>query len=338
MGPFALLRKEFNFNIVTSDTVDESILDLVDFVFMQRPSTDGHAKVAEMCKINGTPLWIDYDDFLFEVPQDNPAYDAYMKREVHNNIVKIIRMADVVTVSTEQLKRCLQPKGHVLNERVYVVHNALHDKYLRLKQPFKFKPHINWRGSRTHMRDIMEYAPEVAEFANKHQESTFTFIGDNPWYLTQNMPRKQAIVVPPMGINDYFQFITKTNPSIQIVPLHDSMFNRCKSNIAWIEASLAGAICIAPRWQEWEDKPGCLTYSTPEEFRDCLEYAIANPDEMAQQHALGFEYIQKNLLLSNINVFRNVLMQCLYALVRGAEVTFPRDGEALEEEAVMELE
>jgi hypothetical protein len=45
-----------------------------------------------------------------------------------------------------------------------------------------------------------------------------------------------------------------------MVPLHVSDFNRAKSNIGWIEAVHAGAITVAPDFQEWR-RPGVINYA-----------------------------------------------------------------------------
>lgn len=334
MGPWTEMRRRSEFNMIYTDAVDWSILRLADFVFMQRPFTKEHKALAIMAKQWDIPLWVDYDDNLFAVPTDNPAHGLYSSDETQKAVAEITSLATVVTVSTEQLKRCLQIKEQPLNNRVYVVPNALPDFLVKRKAPFNFKKQINWRGSNTHMRDVFQFAPEISQVAQENPDTTFTFIGSNPWALTDHMRPNQAIVVPPMGIGDYIEFMRVTNPSIQIVPLDDSIFNRCKSNIAWIEATLAGGVCIAPEWEEWV-RPGVLTYRTTEDFKACMEFALTNPEKLAEQHEISWEYVQEHLVLSKVNEIRFQIMDTLAEAAtqyysrpaRHVPIGWPIDGE-----------
>jgi hypothetical protein len=335
MGPFANLRKQINITLMVVGGIDWSVLRMSDFVFMQRPFNNEHRKIAELCKAWSTPLWVDFDDLLFDIPTDNPAYGHYMTQEIRSNIVAITKMATVVTTSTLQLKKVLQLAKNCLNERVYVVENALDDCFVHLKRVFQYKKHINWRGSNTHVRDLTEHAREIIELARERKDATFTFIGYNPWFLTDAMRKDQAIVAAPMQIGDYFQFISKTNPSIQIVPLDRSMFNMCKSNIGWIEGTLAGAACVGPDFDEWM-VPGCSNYSTPEEFKQKVEFLLDNPGKARELHDESWEYIKNNLLLSHVNKKRINIIMSLKALADGKDPNW-MEGFQRVEDHVMEL-
>src|SRR5574343_1695194 len=70
-----------------------------DIGFMQRPYTTQHLELAKLIK-QQMPLWIDYDDLLTAIPESNPAYVDYSETRIDD----ILRLADVVTVSTEMLK------------------------------------------------------------------------------------------------------------------------------------------------------------------------------------------------------------------------------------------
>lgn len=315
-APLAELSKRDIIRISHMPEVGENRLEYVDMVFMQRPFTNDHRKIAQMAVDNGIPLWVDHDDLLFQVPMDNPSYNTYMNKQVIKNVTEIIAMANAVTVSTHALKRALQPPKAPLNRNVFVVPNALSAKFLRLAKPYEHKKHINWRGTDTHMRDLAEYAEPLILHAKRNMDTTFTFLGYNPWFITGEMRKEQAVVVPPMTVGDYFRFISATNPPVQICPLHDSLFNRCKSNIAWLEATLAGGVCIGPDWEEWH-KPGMLTYNNDTDFAACLELAMTQPQKMKEFHAMSWDYIRKNLMVHQVNEIRE---QVINALVNGSPI------------------
>lgn len=327
-GAFSELLKTEQVSLIYADKFCWSTAANADFAFMQRPYDASHLQIAEICRNIEMPLWIDYDDMLLDVPSDNPAFPTYSLLSTKENIIKITKLATVVTVSTNQLKRCLQLEKNPLNERIYVVPNALNDKLVKKAQPHKHSNRFCWRGTNTHMRDVFGVQPEIVQFAQRYPMSLFNWVGWNPWGVTDCMKAKQAIIAPTMGIHDYFSFITKINPAFQIVPLDNSMFNRCKSNIAWIESNLAGAVCIAPDWEEWR-MPGVFNYKTAEQFYEQMEYVWNNPEETAKAHAAGWEYIRTNLLLSKINEKRMAIAQTMKSIAMGYAPVWPDGWEKL---------
>ncbi len=308
-GPFATMRKQIQCNPVFTSSIGENQMEFADVVFMQRPFTPEHVKIADMCADSGTPLWIDYDDLLFDLPPDNPAHHTYMNQEARSRLVKIINKASIVTVTTQQLKKCLQDPV-LLNNNVHVIPNAFPDKFLSLMKPYNHKKQVNWRGTNTHMRDIGDYATPLIELAQTRKDTSFVFVGYNPWFVTEQMDPKQSIVVPPMTNGDYFRFMSATNPSVQIVPLSDNLFNRCKSNIAFLEANMAGAVAIVPQWNGW-NLPGCLTYRNQAEFKHYIEQALDEPGLMEHIHKSGREYIMENMLLTKVNSKRCQILESL---------------------------
>lgn len=336
MGPFSHLHRSMELNLIFADQIDWSLIKMSDIVFMQRPFNSSHLQVAALCQEVGRPLWVDYDDLLFDIPEDNPAHESFMAPEVRNNVIQIIRAATVVTVSTEQLKKVFQLEKNTLNHRVYTVPNALDHDLIKYSAPFQFKKLLSWRGSNTHMQDIAEHAASLIDLIRARPDVTTQWVGWNPWFVTQGIAKNQAIVAPPMAIHRYYEFMQKTNPSVQVVPLHEHMFNYCKSNIAWIEATLVGAVCVGPDWAEWR-KPGILTYKTTEDFKSCIEYALDNPEEMKKLHEESLAYIVDNLMIGRINKGRESIINALNALSRGSTPVWMDGGERIQDH-VMELE
>lgn len=338
MGPFSELRRQQEFNMIFSATADWSIARMVDSVFLQRPFTDDHRRLVELCRQWNVPVWVDYDDLLFDLPTDNPAYPVYMNEQTRKNIVQIVKLATVVTVSTPQLKACLQLEKNSLNQRVYVVPNALLDCLESKKAVRNDKPLIAWRGSNTHQRDLAAYAAPMIDFAKERPKTTFNFIGWNPWFVTDSMQANQAIVAPAMEIGEYFDYLTRVAPYAMVVPLDKSMFNLCKSNIAWIEGVLAGAVAIAPDWAEWR-RPGVLTYTDEASFKSCLEFAIDHPKEMADYHRMSWNFIKDGLMVSQVNKTRLRILNALYAESRGRKADWPAGGERQQQtDELLELE
>lgn len=343
-GPLSHLRKRFGYLDIQVELVREwsySSVQLMDVAFFQRPSTPQELEAIRICKRLNVPVVVDYDDLLFDLPADNPAYRAYMNKGTQETIISIMREADMIWVSTSELKRCIQLPKASLNERVYVIPNALDDHHLvtgrRTLPPAleKRQPCVVWRGSPTHERDVMEYTPEIGEVALSAPKQSFVFVGWNPWFLTERLPKNQAIVSGALPVGEFMDFLYATAGRIGIVPLHESRFNKCKSNIAWLEMTWSGGVVLAPDWEEWRH-PGVVTYRNAEDFKAGLKALVEmEPEKLAEMHRMSWNHIVKHFTLMNVNPKR---AETLMALLHRAE--WPDGWQRLPDpdEEVMSLE
>lgn len=300
--PLAALKLSMaNLNLVYASQTDWTVLSMVDAVFLQRPFNGNHLAVARMAVEWKVPLWVDYDDDLFEVPQDNPAYAIYSKEEIQKNVAEICAMAKVVTVSTQALRRKLAP----LNPDIVVVPNAWDEKLLtdRNERNLDANPLVLWRGSATHQRDILVHGEAIIELSKKHPNWTWHFQGYNPWFVTERMDPGKVVTAPSVPVEKYFQFIRTIRPKLVITPLADNAFNRSKSNIAWIEATYAGAACLAPLWEEWM-QPGVVGYSSKADFADKLDLLMSGSIDTEARLAESWEFIKTNRLTVHSNRIR----------------------------------
>lgn len=301
--PLVDMKRKMDLNLVFAQMFDWSVMDMCDAFFMQRPFTAEHKMVATIAKDSRLPLWVDYDDDLFSVPSDNPAYGIYSNKDIQANVANIIAIADVVTVSTQKLKDKIAP----LNRNIIVVPNAFAGSRIEINTVdynLPKKKLVMWRGSQTHVRDVMSVGQQLIEVSNAHAEDcAWNFVGANHWFVTDRMPKDKVIVTQPMDPKKYFQYIQKTKPGIMIVPLHDSEFNRSKSNIAWIEGSYAGAASLCPDWDEWR-RPGAITYTSAKDFGEKLDMMIKGEIDLVAQAKQSWQYIQDLLTLEKVNALR----------------------------------
>lgn len=306
IGPLSQLHKNFDgLELTFCSEHNWSTMALCDGIFMQRPYTNDQLGIIKMAKDNNKPVWVDYDDDLFNVPYSNPAYGVYSREDVKLTIAKCISHADVVTVSTPFLKRQLQQGEAPLNRNIYVIPNAFNDYLLlgrRTAPPKQRAPLIMWRGSPTHHKDLSDYGAQIINLANSNPKWTFHFQGDKPWFIYEKL-NDNSIFSPPIDPIQYFSAINQMKPQAMMVPLSDNVFNKSKSNIAWIEAVYAGAVAIAPDWEEW-NRPGCITFNSPAEFETIVTELIEGRIAVNDLVHSGWEFIMENLRLSRVNELR----------------------------------
>jgi hypothetical protein len=312
VGALAELRRSrTDLEVVTADRAFWSTLAQVDAVYLQRPWTPDHLALIIMARRMGRPVWVDYDDDLLQVPDDNPSFEAYSDPRVRRTVVQIIQSADVVTVSTRALARVFYPidkrEGDLL-----VIPNAL-DTTIMGELPLGINPDpiVAWRGTKTHQRDLMSYADPMVQAANTHKDWKWVFLGYRPWFMISRFPDERTGLVQSLDPIEYFALLRKLKPRLVVVPLANNRFNRCKSNIAWIEATLAGAACLAPDWEEWR-KPGVITYQDETDFAQKLNGALAGDVPLEECWRLSSEVIDSELRLPAVNTSRGDVINELW--------------------------
>lgn len=315
-GVFGTLSKTLpNVNIINFDmqskqdkkTFTWADFNMIDIVFMQRPHNIQTVRMADYIKKMNIPLWIDYDDNLFELPQSNSSYLYYQSNNVIENVTQLLNFADIVSVSTNHLKIKLRQ----YNKNIKVIPNAFNDYLFDVNRAIdNQKNFIIWRGGNTHQLDLMLYTDVIVEVFKKYEKFSWYFLGYHPWFISHNVNSGRFISKDAVDPMVYHDLILKNSPKLFHIPLQDSSFNRSKSNIALLEGAYTGAVCLVPDWEEWR-LPGVLKYNNPEDYKKQLTTFCENKINIKKQNKLTWNYICDNLLLSKINKKRAEIIKTL---------------------------
>lgn len=329
LGPLQALRRKMggDINLIVAPEVNWATLKGSDAIFLQRPALDHHLTIVNMALASRKPVWVDFDDDLFRIPRCNPAARIYAK--LQNNMVAIVAKATVVTVSTEALAETLrailkrvadgkQTEAGISTDqsKIVVVPNALDDELLDLPTDYPCPGSlVTWRGSATHDKDLALVTEQLARVIGRNLEWTYQFVGEPFWWTMERLDEvpglkpKSITQVEPLDPIVYFDFLKKVKPAVFIVPLQDIPFNRAKSNIAWIEATYAGAVTIAPDWPEWQ-KPGVIRYKDAADFEKVFGAALQGGTfDLADRWHKSRDYIEENLRLTTVNRVREVVLR-----------------------------
>jgi hypothetical protein len=165
-----------------------------------------------------------------------------------------------------------------------------------------------WRGSDTHHVDLMQFSDAIRSCMNR-DDWEWMFFGYNPWFI----PKTRHI--PTMDPVMYFRTIRQINPGVMYVPLVDNVFNRCKSNINWIEGTMAGAVVLIPNFESWEwsSNTDALVYQDSENLTERLSWLMNGESQLLRRriHQEAVQYIRENLLLSKVNQQRIEIIEQL---------------------------
>ena len=293
LGPLSKLNKiNPEISVEYLEAVSWTALSDADILFLARPVSPEYIEAIELAQSFGVKVWSDFDDALDVLPDDNPGKPYFCSDQIVKNLKIAIKHSEIVTVSTQALKDLYSP----LNPYIHVVENAFNDYNYPFKKRENKSNYISWRGSATHRNDLLSIRNSLKEIAEKNKEWFFAWIGGGDlWYLSTG---ENTVFFGEVEIVRYNRLLYNLQPAIHISPLMDTPFNRCKSNISWLESTWAGAPCLAPKIPEFE-KPGCVNYT--DNFGYLLEKLIKSRTFRQENYLQSFEYIKNNLLLSQIN-------------------------------------
>ncbi len=219
-------------------------------------------------KKDGTKIVWDIDDDFWSVPDWSPVkYDRLQLEEID----LIHSLADVIWASTETLaKKCGDkskvlpnladfddwfPKGEDSKRPIgHEVHRNEEDYEEAYRVQVKKLPiNILWSGSSTHRRDIEICSDAILHVADRYPGVKFHFYGYCPEPITAALYPNNLVLHEWTPLAGYWKTLRDIQPTISLAPLVDCEFNRAKSNIRWIEGTLAGAAVIASDCEAYKD-------------------------------------------------------------------------------------
>ena len=220
-----------------------------------------------------------------------------------------LRNADGVVVTTPGLAEYLA--GY--NSKIYHVPNAIDERLVPApvdaakKRQGRFagwfgkflhprshapgrKTVIGYMGTYTHDDDLLMVLPALQAVCRQHSgEVELQLIGvafrQDTVDAMAGMPVKR--IAPPDGSADYPDFISWFARNVAwdmaIAPLCDNRFNRCKSDIKFLDycaVGLAGIYSRVPAYQASvaHGVTGLLVDNEPEAWRDALDSLVNSPD------------------------------------------------------------
>jgi len=290
--PLAQINRLDGYEVVPmGNQIDWSWMSFFDIVFLQRPADDYQLRVIELAKNMNKKIWVDFDDDLINIPDTHPTDLINYYNSKRKILETIIRLSDVVTVSTEDLKE----KYSKYNRNIVVIPNCHNDYIFPAKNKSKFTNNnkVFWRGNKTHEHDIYIYKDAINRALKKNRE--FYFLGERFIFIDKN---NNVHYESTMSLIDYFTYIKKLNASLLVVPLDENELNLSKSNISWIEGTYAGSSCLIPDFGDFVNCPG-LKYSNEDMFEFLLNKS--EKENLEPYNKQSWEYICDNLLLSKQN-------------------------------------
>lgn len=278
-------------------------MNMVDVVQFQRPNNEHIVDLMKKTKQKGKIIVFDDDDTFKLGEGIVPQNDEEIKfgHEVAKARREALITASGVTCTTEFLARELRE----VNPNVCVLPNCIDpDDAGESDENTTGRPRILILGSVISNDDYYIAKKAIEKIADKvtivlmgvPENGTYkSYDQDLTWWRT--LPHVEEVGFRVFG--DYYNTIQSLAIDLVIAPRADNYFNRCKSNLKFLESSLFGLPFIG---QAFEDKlspyqinPKDADYlklaQTEEDWCNILEDFLKNPEEYKQMGERARDYV-----------------------------------------------
>lgn len=152
---------------------------------------------------------------------------------------------------------------------------------------------IGWGGSLGHKEDFAAVVPTLARVLRRHPDVSCEIMAAPELHaLATALPAAQTVLTPAGSLARYYEFLDRLD--IGLCPLLDTPFNRCRSDVKFLEYAAHGvaAVCAAlPPYDEVVHERTGLLYSCNEELETALERLIADHELRGTLTAAAYQNV-----------------------------------------------
>ncbi|GAB4233504.1 MAG: hypothetical protein OHK0028_09330 [Deltaproteobacteria bacterium] len=319
---------EFRWGITKSGNglrIDPEAIQRADLVVLQRffPMRQTWSFIDAVLR-SGIPVVYDTDDLLTHVPPGNPNREFAVACAPF--IERTMRSCAAITVSTTDLAKEILP----YHPKVFVLPNFIDEEIwsgVRSGVPErqgtgrKGLTIIGYAGTPTHGADLERVEEALEIIAARHAGRVgFLFMG----CVTDRMKRLPGVSL--MGFQpsyrEYAKALRGAGIDIAVAPLEDNRFNRCKSNIKWLEYGACGIPGVYQDLPPYNasvshGKTGFLAGDRTQDWVDALDRLIGRPEERFRiGNAARTEILEKYTLAARGSLYIETWRKILEGHVR----------------------
>lgn len=253
----SLVAKYYSLEIVPDSINQEDLTAYFDrpeigCLMIQRDVLVGNQldNILEKADAKGLPIIYELDDNLMGIGPEHPEYHQYEPKI--KSIEKLCNRADLVTVSTPELKKSIARYSsrielipNALDETLWLSPSKENEKNTTQQNTLK----LGYMGTYTHTKDLeflKEIIPQAKQilFDEHNISMDFEMIGGLPdkplsksWYSRINIPK-----------TNYPEFVAWLRQTVHwdiaLAPLENNLLNQCKSELKFLEYTAMGAVGI----------------------------------------------------------------------------------------------
>lgn len=273
-------------------TIRPEAKELADIVIGQRVCMEGPSSLwMKWAKAGNKKLVYELDDDLWNIdPANEKAYYYFRDMRIQAAILQNIQVAHVVTTSTPELAEMVWEKTRHPN--IHVIPNAVPAWLLEHEAPRNH--HVGWGGSPTHHGDFGLLRQGMKKFLQHNPGKTFHTIGMD-YAEWMKLPKSQCHHTRWVPTPE--EFFRTIDYSVGVAPLADTVFNRSKSDIKFLELAALGIPTIASNVPAYNKSIisglNGMLIENDHEWGRVLKATVDQPEFFAEMGQDAKEYVAK---------------------------------------------
>lgn len=301
------------------------VMDGVDILLLHTPTAIESRDALRNAHLSGRKIWVDLDDYVFGgkgISDANIAWNYFSVKENKESLDIAMTFADVITCSTDHLRDLVIkyfPQAPKIKDKVVTIPNTIPDFLWARRRPFMEDQtdmvRILWRGSVTHEGDLLLFNDAFKPIKGVG----YHFFGHYPWFFGKqyighlNMDREKHYTHwDRHGFYSYIETLKEMEAHWFVFPLENNDFNKAKSNICWLECTMAGMTGIVPKYMpEFEKIPAIKFTDSPESLYSLFNRAAKREFPRKEIYEKSCALIEEKYLLSHANQLRLEIINSL---------------------------
>lgn len=253
-------------------------------------------------RARGKRTLAEYNDNFYAPQAWSPVVQEWSSPLLWQHYECLMQAADGVLVTGKGLETLFA--GTVDRSKIHIIENCFPfdvEPFASLYPPSKDGIVLAWGGSLGHMADILAVAPLLREILAETPGVRLQIMGNQAIPELLRMPPDRFEFTPWGPVQEYLRFLRKAH--IGIVPLLDTEYNRCRSDIKAVEISALGGLPLLPALPPYEEflrATGLKPYQSFSELKEQIAAYIMRPERIREDAERCYHYV-KNARLGSVD-------------------------------------
>lgn len=283
MAMLQLVQERYNLPLIV-DSDDDMIHTHDDnpASYAYRNSTDPADAAEDVRDIKQSEIE-EYEKKGYKIAKFGDIYRAgrFKAEWITYYTLRMMKMADAITVTNNNLRQVYLP----YNPNVYVLPNYIDPiRWEGITKAKSDKVVVGWFGGISHLSDLQVIREVIPDILAKYPDVIVKICGMFPkFWITdkEKYGERLQIVKWQQDVTKWEAHFASMGIDVMLAPLIDTQFNRCKSNIKWMESAMLKIPVIASPVEPYlciQDKKDGFLAGKYYDWMKRLGTLIASPD------------------------------------------------------------
>jgi tetratricopeptide (TPR) repeat protein len=236
----------------------------------------------------------EYNDNFYDPPVSAPVFEAWSNPVLWQTYERLMTAADAVVVTGPGLKNLFSFKT---SRAIHEIRNYLPDSTLpdfeSMWPDISKEIRIGWGGSQGHMADLFAFLPVLRQLLAEFPKLKLSIMGNDsiPNYL--DIPHDRFQFTPWGSMRQYYQFLEKIH--FGFIPLLDTPYNRCRSDIKAVEMASRAVLPIVPEllpYREFLNETRTSGYKNQDDFLEKARAYLRDPSKVQEEARRCYNYVK----------------------------------------------